>query len=92
MATVTPPAAAVPPATNTSLRDREPVVFNAAIADVFRTLVLSVVTLALAFGWVDWSDSQLAAVIGVITAAFVAVSTVVAVLTRRKVRAIADSE
>lgn len=77
--TLSPPAAAEP------LKDREPVVFNAVKTNAIKTLVLSLVTLALAFEWVTWTDAQIAAVIGAITAFFVVLSAFYAVRTREKV-------
>jgi uncharacterized YccA/Bax inhibitor family protein len=67
------------------VRDREPVVFNSAVTNAVKALVLSLVTLALAFEWVSWTDAQIAAVLGVITAASVVLSAVVSAFTRQKV-------
>lgn len=70
-------------------RDREPVTFFGSISDAVKTLVLAVLVLALAFGWVNWTDEQYAAVLGVITAAFVLISTIANVLARDRVTPVA---
>jgi hypothetical protein len=71
------------------LTDTEPVAVVAAITNAIKTLVLAVIALALAFNWVNWSDGQNAAVIGVVAAAFVLVSSVGTIFTRQKVTPVA---
>jgi hypothetical protein len=83
-----------PPMANTDdsmkLRDAEPVAWVSSLVNGFKTLVLAVLALALAFGWVHWSDAQNAAVIGVVAAAFVIISTISTAILRQKVTPLAS--
>lgn len=72
-------------ATNDKLREREPVLFNSVVADGLKTLVLALISLALAFEWIAWSDAQVAAVLAVAAAVFALISGANSVLTRDKV-------
>jgi hypothetical protein len=67
------------------LRDREPVAVATSITNSLKTLVLALLALALAFGWVDWSDGQNAAVIGVVAAVFALMSLIVSAILRQHV-------
>ena len=67
------------------MRDQEPVLVNAGISNAVKTLVLAVIALALAFEWVTWTDAQVAAVLGVVAAGFVVLSSVLSISTRANV-------
>jgi hypothetical protein len=71
--------------TATKLRDAEPVVWVSSITNSIKTLVLALIALALAFGWVNWSDQQNAAVLGVVAAGFVVLSSAASAVLRQKV-------
>src|SRR5262245_6163095 len=72
------------------LRDTEPVTIVSSVINGFKTLVLAVIALALAFGWVDWTNEQNAAVLGVIAAAFVIISSIATAYLRQKVTPLAQ--
>jgi hypothetical protein len=72
------------------LRDAEPVAIISSFINAFKTLVLALIALALAFNWVHWSDQQNAAVLGVVAAVFVIVSSVATVSLRQKVTPLAQ--
>jgi hypothetical protein len=76
---------------NAKLVDREPVAVVSSITNAIKTLVLAVLALALAFNWVNWSDAQNAAVLGVVAAGFVLISAIGAVIVRHKVTPVATS-
>jgi hypothetical protein len=71
------------------LSEREPVTLISSITNSIKTLVLAVLALALAFDWVNWSDAQNAAVLGVVAAGFVVMSSVGAAFVRQRVTPIA---
>jgi ABC-type bacteriocin/lantibiotic exporter with double-glycine peptidase domain len=75
---------------STSFRDNEPLAVSAAITNAIKTVVLGVVSLALAFGWVHWTNAQFGAVTGVIAAFFVLISAIATSITRRKVTPMAN--
>jgi hypothetical protein len=77
--------------TSTKLCDTEPVAVVSVILNSFKTLVLAGIALALAFDWVSWSDEQNAAVLGVVAAVFVVISSVAASFLRRKVTPVANA-
>lgn len=70
---------------SSGLSDREPVALISSITNSIKTLVLAVLALALAFDWVNWSDEQNAAVLAVVAAGFLVMSSVAVVLVRQKV-------
>jgi hypothetical protein len=72
------------------LRDTEPVTIVSSVINGFKTLVLAVLALALAFGWVDWTNDQNAAVLGVVAAAFVIISSIATAFLRQKVTPLAQ--
>ena len=47
-------------------------------------------SLSLAFGWVHWTNQQVAAVTGVIAAVFVLISAVASAMTRQRVTPLAN--
>jgi hypothetical protein len=65
--------------------DREPVALISSLESGARTVVLAILTMALAFNWISWTDEQNAAVLGVIAASFVLISAVVTPFVRQKV-------
>ena len=69
----------------TKLKDTEPVAVWSAITNSIKTLTLALLALALAFGWVNWSNQQNAAVVGVVAAVFVIISALSSALVRQKV-------
>jgi ABC-type nickel/cobalt efflux system permease component RcnA len=68
-----------------TLKHREPVTFISSLEGGAKALVLAVMSLALAFNWINWTDEQNAAVLAVIAAVFVLISAVCSVILRRKV-------
>ena len=72
-------------ATDTPIRLLEPVFVNAGITNALKTLTLAAISLALVFKWIDWTEEQIAAVLGVVAAVFVFLSSVSAAVTRQKV-------
>ena len=63
--------------------------FISSLINAFKTLVLAVLALALAFDWVHWNNDQNAAVLGVVAAGFVIISSVATVFVRKKVTPLA---
>lgn len=72
-----------------SVRNSEPVLFSASVTNAIKTFVLAVFSLALAFEWINWTEAQIAAVLGVVAAGFVVLSAVSAGITRQKVTPVA---
>jgi hypothetical protein len=70
---------------NTTLSDREPVALVSSIESALKTLVLAFLAMALAFNWFTWTEAQNAAIIAVIAAVFVLISTVSGIIVRQKV-------
>jgi hypothetical protein len=73
------------------MRAQEPVLVNSGITNAVKTFVLAVISMALAFEWVTWTDAQIAAVLGVVAAAFVVLSATSSIFTRALVTPIASS-
>jgi len=61
---------------SSDLKDREPVAVNSAITNAIKTVVLSLLAVAVGFGWVHWTDAQTALVVSLVAAFFVLLSTV----------------
>jgi hypothetical protein len=72
------------------LTDTEPVAVWSTITNSIKTLVLALLALALAFGWVHWTNQQNAAVVGVVAAVFVIISAMSSVFVRQKVTPISN--
>jgi hypothetical protein len=74
----------------TKLSQAEPVAWIASIINSIKTLVLALIALALAFDWVSWSNQQNAAVLGVVAAGFVLISSLATAFLRQKVTPVAS--
>ncbi len=71
------------------LRDTEPAALVGSITNAIKTVVLAVIALALAFDWVNWNDEQNAAVLAVVAAVFVVLSSVATLFVRQRVTPVA---
>jgi hypothetical protein len=89
IATAAAPPAKASQASAPKLSDAEPVAVASSITTSIKTVVLAVISLALAFGWVSWSDQESAAVLAVVAAGFALLSAVSTVLVRQKVTPLA---